>query len=122
MSHKKFGSDRFSRFDVYWIQTDRQTDRQAKFIYRLYRILRHVYKIYFFIRTKMENIFYFNYLKNFFVSDHLLISFSILKAYLSLIIRCLLFLLYFFYLNNTVLNLFSMAVKNDAVFAFVFSN
>ena len=46
MSHKKFGLDRFSRFDVYWIQTDkqtnrqtdkqtnRQTDRQAKFIYR----------------------------------------------------------------------------------------
>ena len=30
MSHKKFGPDRFSRFDVYWIQTD----RQAKFIYR----------------------------------------------------------------------------------------
>jgi len=24
MSHKKFGPDRFSRFDVYWIQTDRQ--------------------------------------------------------------------------------------------------
>ena len=35
MSHKKFGPDRFSRFDVYWIQTDKQTDRQAKFIYRL---------------------------------------------------------------------------------------
>ena len=38
MSHKKFGPDRFSRFDVYWIQTDRQTPkqtyRQAKFIYR----------------------------------------------------------------------------------------
>ena len=27
MSHKKFGPDRFSRFDVYWIQTDRQTNR-----------------------------------------------------------------------------------------------
>ena len=41
MSHKKFGPDRFSRFDVYWIQTDkqtdRQTDRQAKFIYRYAR-------------------------------------------------------------------------------------
>ena len=39
MSHKKFRPDRFSRFDVYWIQTnkqtDKQTDRQAKFIYRL---------------------------------------------------------------------------------------
>ena len=31
MSHKKFGPDRFSRFDVYWIQINRQTDRQAKF-------------------------------------------------------------------------------------------
>jgi len=30
MSRKKFGPDRFSRFDVYWIQTsDRQTDKQA---------------------------------------------------------------------------------------------
>ena len=29
MSHKKFGPDRFSRFDVYWIQTDKQTDRQT---------------------------------------------------------------------------------------------
>jgi len=39
MSHKKFGPDRFSRFDVYWIQTNKQTnkqtDKQAKFIYRL---------------------------------------------------------------------------------------
>ena len=29
MSHKKFGPDRFCRFDVYWIQTDRQTDKQT---------------------------------------------------------------------------------------------
>ena len=29
MSHKKIGPDRFSRFDVYWIQTNRQTDRQT---------------------------------------------------------------------------------------------
>ena len=38
-SHKKCWPDRFNSFDVYWIQTDRQTnkqtDRQAKFIYRL---------------------------------------------------------------------------------------
>ena len=27
MSHKKYGPDRFSRFNVYWIQTDRQTPR-----------------------------------------------------------------------------------------------
>ena len=31
MSHKKSGPDRLSRFDVYWIQTN----RQDKFIYRL---------------------------------------------------------------------------------------
>ena len=31
MSHKNFGPDRLSRFDVYWTQTN----RQAKFIYRL---------------------------------------------------------------------------------------
>ena len=41
--HKKFGHDRFSRFDVYWIQTDRQTNkqtpRQAKFIYRFMKDL-----------------------------------------------------------------------------------
>ena len=29
MSHKKFGPDRFSRFDVYWIQTNKQTDTQT---------------------------------------------------------------------------------------------
>jgi len=42
MSHKKFGPDRFSRFDVYWIQTNKQTDkqtnRQAKFIYRILKV------------------------------------------------------------------------------------
>ena len=32
MSHKKFGSDRFSRFDFYWIQTNRQTSQI--YIYR----------------------------------------------------------------------------------------
>ena len=41
--HKKFGPDRFSRFDVYWMQTknktNKQTDRQAKFIYRLEKYL-----------------------------------------------------------------------------------
>ena len=26
-SHVKFGPDQFSRFDVYWIQTDRQTNK-----------------------------------------------------------------------------------------------
>ena len=33
MSHKKFGPDRFSRFDVYWIQTDKQS------IYNIYRYM-----------------------------------------------------------------------------------
>ena len=28
-SHKKFGPVRFCRFDVYWIQTNRQTDTQT---------------------------------------------------------------------------------------------
>ena len=31
-SHKKTGPNQFSRFDVYWIQTNTQTDRQAKYI------------------------------------------------------------------------------------------
>ena len=29
MSHKKVGPDRFSRFDVYWIQTNKQTNKQT---------------------------------------------------------------------------------------------
>ena len=29
MSHKKFGPNRFSRFDVYWIQTNKQTPKQT---------------------------------------------------------------------------------------------
>ena len=33
MSHNKFGPDRFSRFDVYCIQTNRQTNRQTSQIY-----------------------------------------------------------------------------------------
>jgi len=31
-SHTKFGPDRFSRFDVYWIQTNRQTDKLNLYI------------------------------------------------------------------------------------------
>ena len=33
VSHKKFGPDRFSRFDVYWIQTNKQTNAQTSQIY-----------------------------------------------------------------------------------------
>ena len=32
MTHKKFGPDRFSRFDVYWIQTNKQTDKPNLYI------------------------------------------------------------------------------------------
>jgi len=32
MSHTKFGPDRFSRFDVYWIQTNKQTDKPNLYI------------------------------------------------------------------------------------------
>ena len=45
MSHKKFGPDRFSRFDVYWIQTNKQTPIQAKFIYG-YTKSRRLYNLY----------------------------------------------------------------------------
>ena len=41
--HQKFGPDRFSFFEVYWIQTNKQTPRQAKFIYR-YKVSIHIYK------------------------------------------------------------------------------
>ena len=30
MSYKKFGPDRFSRFDVYWIQTNKQTPKHPE--------------------------------------------------------------------------------------------
>ena len=33
-SHKKFGPDRLSRFNVDWIHTDKQTDKQSIYIYR----------------------------------------------------------------------------------------
>ena len=32
MSHKKFGPDRFSLFDVYWIQANKQTDKPNLYI------------------------------------------------------------------------------------------
>ena len=40
-SHTKFGLDRFSRFDVYWIQTNRHPHKQtppgqAKYIYKYF--------------------------------------------------------------------------------------
>ena len=33
MSHKKIGSNLFSRFDVYWIQTNKQTPKQTSKVY-----------------------------------------------------------------------------------------
>ena len=32
MSHKKFGPNQFSRFDVYWIQTKKQTEKPNLYI------------------------------------------------------------------------------------------
>ena len=37
MSHKKIGPYRFSRFDAYWIQTNKQTDEPNLYI-DIYRI------------------------------------------------------------------------------------
>ena len=34
VTQQKFGPDQFSRFDVYWIQTNKHPDTQAKFLYR----------------------------------------------------------------------------------------
>ena len=31
-SHTKFGPDEFSRYDVYWIHTDRQTVKESIYI------------------------------------------------------------------------------------------
>ena len=36
-SHTKFEPDRFSLFDVYWIQTNKQTPRLPKYMYRCER-------------------------------------------------------------------------------------
>ena len=44
MSHKKFGPDRFSRFDVYWIQTPKQTDKPNLYIDEQYIILGYLYE------------------------------------------------------------------------------
>ena len=54
MSHKKFGPDRFSRFDVYWIQTnkptnrqtDRQTDKPNLYIDTVYTVYSIQYTVY----------------------------------------------------------------------------
>ena len=38
-SHTKFGPDWFSRFDIYWTQIKRQTDKQSIFVYRLKNVI-----------------------------------------------------------------------------------
>ena len=38
-SHTKFGPDRFSRFDVYWTQTNRPTSKQTSKVYIYISIL-----------------------------------------------------------------------------------
>ena len=45
MSHKKIRPDQFSRFDVYWIQTDRQTDKLNLYIDGAVSHLFNFYKI-----------------------------------------------------------------------------
>ena len=53
MSQKKFGPDRFSRFDVYWIQTNKQTDTMTSQIYiYIYMNVLFYYKHY--IRFKQK--------------------------------------------------------------------
>ena len=49
MSHKKFGADRFSRFDVYWTQTNKQPPKQTSQIYiyiYIYWIIKEPYIFY----------------------------------------------------------------------------
>ena len=53
MSYTKFGPDRFSRFDVYWIQTDRQTDRQAK---RIFRCNKSIYELIFVNALELDDL------------------------------------------------------------------
>jgi len=48
MSHKIIGPDRFSPFDVYWIQTNKQTDKPNLYI-DIYFLVFEEYKLYNFI-------------------------------------------------------------------------
>jgi len=59
-SHTKFGQDRFSRFDVYWIQTNRQTDKLNLYIDRYYQfIIQSKKQIYIYIYGKKSKFFPF---------------------------------------------------------------
>ena len=53
MSHKKIGPDRFSRFDVYWIQTDKPNLYIEGF--RKKRITKYI-KIFFFRQLELPEI------------------------------------------------------------------
>ena len=54
MSHKKFGPDRFSRFDVYWIQTNKQTDKPNLYIEDEVSIFEHWHFSYVY-KTRFKN-------------------------------------------------------------------
>ena len=43
MSHTKLCPNWFRRFGVYWLQTNKQTDKQSIYIYRL--ILHHIFML-----------------------------------------------------------------------------
>ena len=57
MSHKKFGPYRFSRFDVYWIQTDKQTNKQTDKPNLYIDLLR-------FLEQGSDSTFLFNFIKS----------------------------------------------------------
>ena len=85
MSHKKFGPDRFSRFDVYWIQTNKKTnrhpDRQAKFIYR-YQCICLCICLWIYLCICLYNIYPYNHLC-------IYLSFMYLATYLFMFLRML---------------------------------
>ena len=48
--------DRFSRFDVYWIQTDKQTDRQATYIFFTSPLIKKFQKIWKHVKVNAKHI------------------------------------------------------------------
>ena len=78
MSHNKFGPDWFSRFDIYWIQTD----RQAKFIYRYISVsLIFIYIHFSFIDSYLYT-FQFHWFLFIYIS-YIYIHFSFIDSYLN---------------------------------------
>ena len=44
MSHAKFGPDRFSRFDVYWIQTNKQSNKKQTGKQSIYIFIKNIFR------------------------------------------------------------------------------